>query len=68
MLSYLTHRKQRTKISTSRSDWKTLNKGLPEGSLLVPPIFNIFMNDMFLILEMYEDYNYADDNTIFDVQ
>ncbi len=22
------------------------------------------MNDMFLILEMYEDYNYADDNTI----
>ncbi len=37
MLSYLTGRKQRTKICTSRSDWKTLNKGLPQGSLLGPP-------------------------------
>ncbi len=27
-------------------------------------MFNIFMKDMFLILEMCEDYNYADDNTI----
>ncbi len=26
MLSYLTGRKQRTKIGTGRSDWKTLNK------------------------------------------
>ncbi len=37
MLSYLTDRKQKTKIGTSRSDWKTLNKGLPQGSLLGPP-------------------------------
>ena len=68
MLSYLTDRKQRTKIGTSRSDWKTLTKGLPQGSLLGPPMFNIFMNDMFLILEMCEDYNYADDNTISDAK
>ncbi len=68
MLSYLTDRKQRTKLCTSRSDWKTLNKGLPQGSLLWPPMFNIFMNDMFLIIEMCEDYNYADDNTIYDVK
>ncbi len=37
MISYLTDRKQRTKIGTCRSDWKTLNKGLPQGSLLGPP-------------------------------
>ncbi len=29
-----------------------------------PLVFNIFMNDMFLILESCEDYNYADDNTL----
>ncbi len=37
MLSCLTDRKHRTQISTSRSDWTTLNKGLPQGSLLGPP-------------------------------
>ncbi len=68
MLSYLTDKKERTNIGTSRSDWKTLNKGLPQGSLLGPPMFNIFISDMFLILEMCEDYNYADDNTISDVK
>ncbi len=40
MLSFLTDRKQRTKIGTSRSDLKTLNKGLPQGSLLGPPIYS----------------------------
>ncbi len=64
MLICLADRKQRTTIGTSRSDWKTLNKGLPQGSLSRPHMFNIFMNDMFLILEMCEDYNYADVNTI----
>ncbi len=68
MLSYLTDRKQKTKIGTSRSDWKTLTKGLPQGSLLGPLMFNIFMNDMLLILEMCEDYNYAVDNTISDAK
>ncbi len=33
-----------------------------------PSVFNIFMNDMFLILESCEDYNYADDNTLSDKQ
>ncbi len=31
-------------------------------------MFNTFMNDMFLIIEMCEVYNYADDNTISDVK
>ncbi len=56
----------RTKIDSARSEWKTLIKGLPQGSVMGPPIFNIFMNGMFLILESWEDYNYADDNTLSD--
>ena len=68
MHSYLTDRKQRTKIGSARSDWKVLTKGLPQGFVMGPPNFNIFMNDMFFILETCEDYKFADDNTLSDVQ
>ncbi len=66
MYSYPNDRKQRTKIGSARSEWKILTKGLPQGSVMGPSVFNIFMNDMFLILESCEDYNYADDNILSD--
>ncbi len=42
MLTYLNDRKQRTKICTSRSNWKTFNKGLPQGSSLGPPPCSLY--------------------------
>ncbi len=58
----------RTKIGSARSEWKTLTKCLPQESVMGASVFNIFMNDMFLILESCEHYNYADDNTLSDEQ
>ena len=64
LFSYLHGRKQRVKISTSRSSWTILSKGIPQGSILGPLLFNTFMNDLFLFIEKCKLYNYADDNSL----
>ena len=63
MASYLSDRKQRVKLQNTRSEWQNLRKGVPQGSILGPIIFNIFMNDIFYFIKCCELDNYADDNT-----
>ena len=41
--SFLSNRKQRVKIGDARSEWAPLKKGVPQGSILGPLLFNIFM-------------------------
>ena len=60
--SYLKNRMQRTKINSEYSSWKEIMFGAPQGSILGPLLFNIFLCDLFLIMENIDIASYADDN------
>ena len=63
ILSYLSQHKQCIKNGGSLSLLKIILLGVPQGSIFGPILFNIFLNDIFLILGQ-DLHNFADDNTI----
>lgn len=62
--SYLSNRKQAVFISNVISSFKTTNKGVPQGSILGPILFLIYINDLPACLTSCEPFLYADDTTI----
>ena len=63
--SYLSERQQRVKVNGSFSTSKQTSLGVPQGSVLGPLLFNIYINDFFYLVKDTEVCNYADDTTIF---
>ena len=48
--NYLTNRKQRAKVNLSYSPWEEILFGVPQGFILGPLLFNIFLCDLFFIM------------------
>ena len=65
---YLRNCKQRTKVDSFYRSCEVILSGVPQGSILAPLLFNIFMCGMFLILNTIYFTDYTDDNTPFVVR
>ena len=48
ILAYFTNRKQKTKIGSSFSDFLNILFGVPQGSILGPLLFIIYICDLFM--------------------
>ena len=63
LASYLEKRKQRTKVNGSYSNFDDIFSGVPQGSILGPLLFNIYICDLFFGTGDLDIASYADDNT-----
>ena len=61
--SYLSNRKQKTKINDAYSKYCEILFGVPQGSILGTLLFNIYICDMFYDNDDCDIASYADDKT-----
>ncbi|KAJ4435965.1 hypothetical protein ANN_18588 [Periplaneta americana] len=65
MDSYLRERQQCVSINNRYSTWRTTKTGVPQGSVLGPLLFSIYINDISSNLTSCRHHIYADDIQIY---
>ena len=63
--SYLTNRMQSTRLGTSRSIELTVTRGIPQGSILGPLMFSLYMNDQTFIVKFLSVESFVDDTKVY---
>ena len=64
---WLTDRQQRVVMNGYASEWQQVKSGVPQGSVLGPTLFLIFINDIDLVVDSIATYlsKFADDTKLF---
>ena len=61
--NYLTNRRQYTELRGHKSNMSSLKTGVPQGSILEPLLFLLYINDIADITKYLKKIIYADDTT-----
>ena len=63
--SYLSNRKQYVMFNNKNSEFTEIRTGVPQGSILGPLLFSIYINDLITVSNKLNFIMYADDTTIY---